>query len=516
VSRGRKLIIGCALAILLVAVVLVIVVPQLVDLDHYRPQVVAHIQAETAKPASVGHLSLSIFPRLSIRVDDFALGNPRGFPPGHFVEVRRIHVLVDAGALWHRQVIINSLEFDDPSINLLSDGHGHWNFENPPKKPSSSPGSKPFFSLGVISRVSLRGGQVTVSNLLSPSQAGPAYSEARGVSSQLREVDLNAFSSSASAALRAPLAPGSGALGSIFGPSLLYAATPASQPTPAGQPAAQGNLSAEWVRFQEFQATSVKSQLRLYPKRVYFDDLRFDTCGGGATGDFSLNFGGLNLLYSARARLTGVDIAKLFAALPSLRGKMTGVMEGSAEISGEVPRNPEPLAGMHGAGQVTIRNGQLPTLQLNKNLLLLARLSNLGPASGDPSSFSSLAADFTIADQKITSRKITLVGNGVNVDGSGTLGVAGAGSLEYQGVGSIAAGQNLVTSLLAGLSGARLEGGKLALPFAVTGTLEKPSFTLKPIPGQASPLGAAQTQGNQPGQPANLLQGISNLFKKKK
>jgi hypothetical protein len=52
---------------------------------------------------------------------------------------------------------------------------------------------------------------------------------------------------------------------------------------------------------------------------------------------------------------------------------------------------------------MTIRKGKLPSLQLNENLLDLARLAKMGPASGDPGSFSSIAIDFTIANNRINS-----------------------------------------------------------------------------------------------------------------
>jgi hypothetical protein len=419
-------------------------------------------------------------------------------------------------------VIIKSLELDDPSINLLSDARGHWNFENQPKKPvvrQTSAGDKPLFTLGVIGEVIVKGAHLTVSDAVSPDRAGPAYSEGRGISIRLQQVDLNAFTASASGLPRfdsahasTPLPSADGAP-SLWGATILYAATPP-------HPAAEGTLSADVLRFQKLQATSLKSKLRLFAKQAFFDNLSFDFCGGRAVGDLSLNFGGLNLRYATSARLSSVDMAKLLEAFPDLKGKMTGKMDGNAKILGEVPRTAEPLAGVRGTGQVTIRNGQLPSLQLNKNLLLLARLSKLGPASGDPSSFSSLSADFNIAEQKITSNKITLLGNGVDVDGSGTLSVAGAGSLDYQGVASIVAGESAVSNLLAGLSGAKLENGKLTFPFGVAGTLENPKFSLK-SGGEASRLGAltgSQGSSTQTGQqqPADVVKGLTGLFKKKK
>jgi AsmA protein len=511
-SIGRKITLGVVVGLAVIVLALVIVVPLLVDVDRYRSQVVAHLEEETGKPAQIGHLSLTVFPSVSVRIDDFKLGNPAGFPSGAFLEVRRISVVVDAGALWDRQVIIKSLQLDDPSIHLLSDSRGHWNFENQSKKPvvrEASAGDKPLFTLGVIAEVIVRRAYLTVADAVSPGEAGPAYFEARGVSSRLQQVDLNAFTGSASG--RPPSSADGYGAPSLWGASILYAATPSSD----SRRAAQGTLSADLLRFQNLQATSVKSKLRLFAKQVFFDDLNFDFCGGHAVGDLSLNFGGPNLRYATNARLSSVDMAKLLEAFPDLKGKMTGKMDGNAKILGEVPRTAEPLAGVRGTGQVTIRNGQLPSLQLNKNLLLLARLSNIGPASGDPSSFSSLSADFNIADQKITSNKITLVGNGVDVDGSGVLGVAGAGSLDYQGVASIAAGQSVVSNLLAGLSGAKQEGGKLTFPFAVAGTLENPKFSLKSARGTS--LLGKQGQSTQPGQqPADLVKGLTGLLKKKK
>ena len=66
-------------------------------------------------------------------------------------------------------------------------------------------------------------------------------------------------------------------------------------------------------------------------------------------------------------------------------------------------------------------------------------MASVGPANGDPSSFSSLSTDFRIADARLTNDKISLVGNGVDVDGSGSMTMAGDGSLDYQGDASLAA-----------------------------------------------------------------------------
>jgi uncharacterized protein involved in outer membrane biogenesis len=484
--------------------------------------VVAHIQEATGKPAEIGHLALTFFPSVSIRVDDFRLGNPPGFPQGDVVKARRIYAVVDATALWHRQVVIKSLELNDLAINLLSDVRGKWNFENPPppahvsKTAASEPSS---FTLGVISKVSMSGGELRAATLLASGRPGPTFFEARAVAIDLEDVDLNAFIAPTAASFQPPTNSSHWLARVGLGATLLYAAAP--PPTPA----AQGTLKAQSLRFGTLQATSVRSKLRLFPKQVYFDDLNFDLYGGRAAGSLSFNFAGQNPRYSTSARISGVDVARLLEAIPEARGKMTGTMEGNMKLSGEVTHSPDPLAGMRGTGQVSIRNGQLPSLQLNKNLMQLARLTNLGPASGDPSSFSSIATDLNIANGRITSNKIAIVGNGVEVDGSGSMTLAGAGSLDYQGISKVASAQNPVTDMLVSYSGATYADGKLSFPFTLGGTLQAPKFSVKSggaggaVGGLSGLLGSKQQTGTQPSQtqqsPADLVKGVSGLFKKK-
>jgi uncharacterized protein involved in outer membrane biogenesis len=522
-STGKKIGLGIVIFFVVLVVGLIIIVPMLIDVDRYRPQVVARLQEETGKPAEIGHLALTIFPKVSIRVDDFALGNPPSFPKGDFVRARRIYAVVDAGALWNLQVVITSLQLDEPSINLLSDIRGKWNFENPPKPAdvSKAAANEPSaFTLGVISSVSIKGGELKATSLLASGRPGPSFFEARSVAIDLEDVDLNAFIATAAASLVPPPDAAHSLAWAGLGATPLYAAAPPPQP------AAQGTLKADSLRFGTLQATSVKSKLRLFPKQVYLDDLNFNLYGGHAAGSFVFNFAGQNPRYSTNARIAGVEVAQLLEAFPEARGKMTGTMEGNVKLSGEVTHSPDPLAGMRGTGQVSIRNGQLPSLQLNKNLTQLARLTNLGPASGDPSSFSSISTDLNIANGRITSNKVAIVGNGVEVDGSGSMTLAGAGSLDYQGISKVASGQNPVTGILASFSGATFADGKLSLPFTLGGTLQHPKFSLKSAGGagavgglQSILGGKGQQTAAQPGQTQqpseDLVKGISGLFKKK-
>ena len=176
-----------------------------------------------------------------------------------------------------------------------------------------------------------------------------------------------------------------------------------------------------------------------------------------------------------------------------------------------VTHSSDPLVGIVGSGKVAIRNGQMPSLQLTSNLRTLAKLASVGPTNGDPSSFSSLSTEFRIADARLTNNKISLAGNGVDVDGSGSMTMAGEGSLDYQGDGSLAAnGNNPLATVLGGLAGAKFADGKMIFPFTVGGTFAKPKFSVK---------GAAE-QGGVPGvaaqEPIKAVRGLAGLLKKQK
>ncbi len=516
-SKGKKIALFALIVIAVVIIAVAVLVPLLINVDRYRPQVVKRLQEETGKPVAIGRLTLHIFPRVSIHVDDFSMGNPAGFPQGDFVKASRISAVVDAGALWDRRVVIESLTLDDPILNVLQSASGKWNFENPPApaKPKDDPDGGPSsFTLGVISKVTISNATLKAANLLANGREGPAYFQGQGVTLELQQVDLNAFTS---ASLRWPQTPGPGVLArlSFWQPSVAFAAD--QKP-----PAAQGTLEAKSLNFSDLQVTSVKSKLRLFPRQVFFDDLNFDLYDGHAAGALDFNFAGRNPRYSTNAKLSGVNMEKLLNSFPQGRGKMTGTMDGNIKLAGEIAHSDDPLAGMQGVGKVSVKNGRLPSLNLNKNLMMLAKLSNLGAAQGDPSSFSSMSSDFNIGGGRLTSNNISIIGNGVDIDAAGALTMAGAGTLDYLGNAKLEAGQSPVSGLLSGLTGATMENGKLKLPFGIGGTMDNPRFVLKSL-GSSNQMNAIQglmggQQGAQSGQqqPSDLVQGISGLFKKKK
>jgi uncharacterized protein involved in outer membrane biogenesis len=415
---------------------LIFVGPSLIRVDRYRPRMISFLQEKTGKQVEIGRLALTFFP-LSIHIDDFGVKNPPIFPRGYVVQVPRIDAELSLGALLHRQVVIKSLVLVDPVLNLTSDPDGPWNFENPQAQASQNT-----FPLGVISRVQIKRGQLIASNLLPSDAAGPVFFEAHEISCDLEQVNL---------------------MGII---------NPSSSSTDG-----QGAVKAGLMRFGSVEARNLESKLRLEARHVFFTEVKAEVYGGSGAGDLTFDLLGKNVNFKITVRLNGVNLAQLLAAFPNGGGKMTGKMEGEVKLAGEIAHSLRPLAGMHGAGHVTVRNGQVPSLKLNANLMKLAHFNDLGPAKNDPSAFNLITTDLELDNQRISSRVIDIDGYGVDVDGSGSVSISGSDELDYRGLAEITTKESFFTNTVARLSGASLKDGKLQFPFRIVGTINNPVFS---------------------------------------
>ena len=415
---------------------LIFVGPAFIKVDRYRPQVVSYLEEKTGKQVEIGRLALTFFP-LSIHIDDFGVKNPPIFPRGYVVQVARIDAELSVGALLHRQVVIKSLALEDLVLNMTSDPDGPWNFENPQTQASQN-----IFPLGVISRVQIKRGRLIASNLLPSDAAGPIYFEAHEIFCDLEQVNL---------------------MGIL---------NPLSSSTDG-----QGTVKAGLLRFGSVEARNLESKLRLEARHVFFTEVKAEVYGGSAAGDLTFDLLGKNVNFKTAVRLNGVNVAQLLAAFPSGGGKMTGKMEGDVKLAGEIVHSLRPLAGIHGAGHVTVRNGQVPSLKLNANLMKLAHFNDLGPAKNDPSAFNLITTDLELDNQRISSRVIDIDGYGVDVDGSGSVSVSGSDTLDYRGLAEITTKESFLTNTVARLSGATLKDGKLQFPFRIGGTIDNPVFS---------------------------------------
>jgi uncharacterized protein involved in outer membrane biogenesis len=434
IRRRRTLSVAGIAAILLLA--LIVVVPPFVNVDRYRSEVISYLEERTGKQVEIGRLALTFVP-VTIHIERIGVKNPPIFPAGYVIQVARIDAELSVRALLRRQVVIKSLVLEDPVLNLTSDPDGPWNFENPQSKTSANA-----FSIPPISSLKIKRATVIASNLLPSDAAGPVFFEAHDISCSLEQVNLAGITDPSSSSMDG-----------------------------------QGSLRAGLLRFGAIEARNLDSKLRLESRHVFFTDVKAKIYEGSAAGELSFDLSAKNASFKTNARLRGINLAQLLAAFPNGGGQMTGKMEGDVRLEGEIAHSLRPLAGIRGTGHLTVRNGQMPSLKLNANLMKLARFNDLGPAKNDPSSFNLITTDLELRDQRISSKVIDIDGYGVDVDGSGSVSVSGSDELNYRGLAEITTKEGFLTNTVARLSGATLKDGKLQFPFRIGGTINSPIFS---------------------------------------
>jgi len=490
--------------LVLVAVVmatLLLLLPRLANIDQFRPRIIANLERQTGRSVDIGRLSLAILPKFSIRADDVAVGNPRDFPQGPFLEIRKIYFDLDFRSALQRRLVIKSLELDQPVVSLLTNSSGHWNTESP-RPPTVRPAvwQEGPATPAAIAEVQINHGHVTCAVVSGSGQLLPISFDAQDVSAELHDVNpqglgwnlnpvrLTQFGSNRggwAGAASSPPASLQVLQISWTQPSAVEGEAAAS---PQGPLVARGTLSAQSARFGDVETTGFKSAVQLYDGGVHLDALDMALFGGRVTGDFVWNSRARPSQYAARLALSGIDTARLLLAFPNAPGKLTGTLEGHLDLRGSTPPAAatvpgNPLADTDGTGDLTIRNGTLPMLRVNADMRqLLKNIVRTGSPSADPSSFRSISADLEINGGEIRSRQITILGNGIEMDVTGSLALGGSGRLDYQGVGKIDTQRNGYSSVLAGILGSKISGGKITFPFTLTGTLESPHFGIKSSP----------------------------------
>lgn len=120
-------IIGIVVALL---IVVAIVVPFLVNVNSFRPQIESSLSSALGRPVKVGNLSLSIFSG-SVEADQLSIADDPKFSSAPFIQARSLQVGVELMPLvFSKQLNVTHLRIDHPQITLLRNREGVWNFSS--------------------------------------------------------------------------------------------------------------------------------------------------------------------------------------------------------------------------------------------------------------------------------------------------------------------------------------------------------------------------------------------------
>ncbi len=135
-------------------IVTVILVPILINVQKYVPEIERQISKATGRSFSLGpDLGVSFFPWLSISFSDMKIGNPPGFMSDDFIKVRTFEARIRVLPLLKQQIQISRFVVGGLAVNLEKNDSGqvNWVFEEEGEK---STGSEPpeVWSLALLSK----------------------------------------------------------------------------------------------------------------------------------------------------------------------------------------------------------------------------------------------------------------------------------------------------------------------------------------------------------------------------
>src|SRR5689334_7600286 len=130
-SNAKKsrtlLIVGSIVGVL---VLLVLALPFVIDVDHFRPEIEARLKSSLGRDVSIGKLNLSIVGG-GVSADKVIIGDDPEFSKDPFIVAKSL----DIGVEWlplitSRAIHVTSLTLQEPEVTLLRSPSGKWNFSS--------------------------------------------------------------------------------------------------------------------------------------------------------------------------------------------------------------------------------------------------------------------------------------------------------------------------------------------------------------------------------------------------
>jgi AsmA protein len=162
-KRWVKVAIGVVAAFIL----LLIIVPLFVNADTFRPTVQDQLSSLLGRRVTFDHLSFSLFGGKLV-AENIAIADDPAFSTGPFLKAKDLDIGVEIGPLlFSRRVRITNFSVDSPSIQLIQNQAGKWNFSSiggSAAKPASTqkPAAIPDLTVG---QLKISNGSVTVSSV---------------------------------------------------------------------------------------------------------------------------------------------------------------------------------------------------------------------------------------------------------------------------------------------------------------------------------------------------------------
>src|SRR5487761_712977 len=186
-SRGKSILKRFLIA-LAILIAILLILPWFINVDRYRPEVISEIERVTGRRVEMGKLSVRFLPKISVVVQDFALGNPPGFPSGNFITAKTVSANLAIGPLLHHRLVAGSIQIKEPVIILISKGE-QWNSASPPV-PAVRNASYSISFQATVKEIVISDAHMMLAHVLPSGEISPSSLEAMDATIDLKSVSL--------------------------------------------------------------------------------------------------------------------------------------------------------------------------------------------------------------------------------------------------------------------------------------------------------------------------------------
>jgi len=114
--------------IIVVVLAFAIVVPPLFNIERYQHRIAQNISRSIGRPAHFSHISLHLLPRPGFDLTDFTVDEDPAFGAEPILHSSSVSASVRLLSLWRGRLEIARISLDEPSLNLVRNAAGKWNF----------------------------------------------------------------------------------------------------------------------------------------------------------------------------------------------------------------------------------------------------------------------------------------------------------------------------------------------------------------------------------------------------
>jgi uncharacterized protein involved in outer membrane biogenesis len=486
--------------------------------DSVRAAVAAQISAAIGQPVTIGDLTASLYPRVTMRLTDVAIGQPAT------IQLGDVRLGTDLRALFSRRIEHADVRVDRARIQLPL----------PPLSIGGSAGAGAGAPVEIVSidEIVLHGVEVVRGDRVLRGDI-ELVPQDRGV--RLRRMTLAAEDTSVemTGALTS-MSPLEGRIeASTQAVNLdrmlaflgdFAAAAPSASPGGPDTPL-DGRitfvLSAARATTGSLTLTDLKTTAVLTPGAVTLDPASFGVFGGQYAGTISLALGSTPR-FTWHAKVAGIDMPALmtFAGSP---GTISGTLAGTIELESAGASMDQALRGARGRARIDITDGSIAGLSLLRTVVLAtsgrggyatsaATAAQSSGQKAEAERFTRLGSTLALAGGVITTNDFAMTSTDADLNGAGTLRLATmTANLDGQVRLSEALSQKGGTDLYRYTQ----ENGRVTLPATVSGPLGNLSVQIDLGKAASRAVRNRATEEINKAIERNLPGGLGSIFRKK-